>query len=70
LAAGKVVCGAMEVRLGSKQTIMLRNSSVWPDSQGISAGTPVIFRILKLLVGLRTMKPFAPLITSNHVKGD
>ena len=75
MAAGTVVCGAVEEMLGSNQAIMLRNSSIWPALQGIStARTPVIFRILKLLGRLRTMKVFAPLVaplvTSNHLRGE
>jgi hypothetical protein len=61
------VCGAVEVRRVWLEGGQAAASAAWLPRA-------VIFRILKLLVRLRTMKPFGPLvarlITSNPLRGE
>jgi hypothetical protein len=62
------VCGAMEVR----RVLVVGGGQAAASAAWLARAD--IFRILKLLGRLRTMKPFgplaAPLITSNHLRGE
>ena len=74
MAAGTVVCGAVEVR--SVLVVGCGPAGAYPAVRFLFARYRYMLRILKLLVRRKNMKSFAPvalvahLITSNHLRGE